>query len=257
MPNTTGNVYALTTLCPLEPDLKEKNRSAAALLREYLDNLPVHEDSPMALVPDTYLCRFFVLDDLVLQSLDGNLVVPWASPCKPDRLQSDYLVFVADFHGNELEPYLFGMWETAETAVREIWKHCVGFPEVDSASAFASYIKKCQVTTTFCFNGSNDESLAEQLKGLYLKQELGKFAFAHQRSTPEKLQEEFLHFLLRTRPEDLDGPTWRPGASRLQNAVVGEPPSASGPRDPEPNPGPGPSSSDPTIYAKAQKQVSP
>jgi hypothetical protein len=260
MPNTTGNVYALTTLCPLEPELKEKNRSAAALLREYLDNLPLHEQSPMAKVPDTYVSRFFVLDDLVLQSLDVNPVVPWKQTCKPERLQSDYLVFIADFHGPELEPYLLGMWAEAREDVKEIWKYCLGFADVDSGESFVAYLKRCQVPTTFCFNGSTDESLAEQLKGLYLKQELAKFAFEHQRRTDEELQEAFSRFLIRTRPEDLDGPSWRPGAARLESAVVGEeePPSPlpDGGRPPASGTGWGLESPEHIISASAAEQVS-
>ncbi len=220
MPNIAGNAYGLTTLCPIKnggpphrldedgatlPD----NRSFGAILRDRLEDLPCDERSPMARVPNTYLCRFFVLDDLIYQG----------KPAEEDHLKSKYLVFTSNFHG-DLETYLHGMWEHAADAVRRIWEHCVAFDRVTDAGSFVDYIKKCQVETTFYFMGSTDVSLAEQLKGLYLKQEFSKFAFANQGKSAAELQAAFAEFAARTRPDNVQGPTWRPGASQLKDAVV-------------------------------------
>jgi hypothetical protein len=211
MPNENGKAYGLTTLCPLIAD-SQHDRSCVAIIRERLRNLPVDEASPMAKVENTYLCRMFVLDDVFYQG----------DPAREDHLKNKYLVFVAELHG-ELEPYLEGMWNQAEAMIREIWQLCVGFDAVKNAKDFVRYIKKCQVETTFYFNGSTDDSPAEQLKALYLKQELSKFAHAQQGKDAVALQRAFNEFVARVEPLNTAGPTWRPGASSLDVAVVNAP----------------------------------
>jgi hypothetical protein len=206
MPNQSGNAYGLTTICPLEGD-GHHDRSIAATVRERLKNLPLHERSPFARVPDLYLCRLFVLDELTYQG----------APAKLDRLRSKYLVFVCDIHG-PLEPFVDGLWENAKDALLSLFEFCVGFKTVRDRGTFASFLKKCQVTTTFYFNGSTDVSLAEQLKALYLKQEFAKFAAAHQGQSAAELQGAFEDFVKRVLPSNLAGPTWRAGASTLDVA---------------------------------------
>src|SRR4051794_24209977 len=107
MANTSGNAYALTVLCPIRRGVPEQtagNReSYTALLRDVLQNLHVNERSPMARVPNTYLCRFWVLGDIPYQG----------KPAFLEHLKSDYLVFSSNFYG-ELDPYLEGMWKALE-----------------------------------------------------------------------------------------------------------------------------------------------
>ncbi|MET0792587.1 MAG: hypothetical protein ABW061_13785, partial [Polyangiaceae bacterium] len=133
--------------------------------------------------------------------------------------KSQYLVFEASLHG-KLEPYLRGMWENAQPFIRSMWQFCVGFSVVNDAASFTRYIEKCQVKTTFFFNGSTDEPLAEQLKSLYLKQEFSKFAYAHQGWPAADLQAAFKEFIARAEPENLARPTWRAGASDLNGVVI-------------------------------------
>jgi hypothetical protein len=209
MPNKSGNAYGLTTLCPLTNDC-QKDESSAAIIRARLRALEVDENSPMAKVPNTYLCRLFVLDDVFYQGY----------PAHTEQLKSKYLVFVADIHG-ELRPYLQGMWQNAQPMIRQIWEFCIGFRQVQSGNDFVNYIEQCQVPTTFYFNGSNDEPLAEQLKALYIKQELSKFAYANQGKDAAALQRAFKEFMLRVAPSDLAGPTWRAGASVPATATTG------------------------------------
>lgn len=208
MPNENGRAYGLTTLCPLIND-SQNNQSYAAIIRDRLRNLAVDENSPMAKVPNTYLCRMFVLDDVFYQG----------SPASEDHLQNKYLVFIAEIHGT-LEPYLEGMWKNSQAMIRELWEYCIDFTSVASVQDFVRYIKRCQVETTFYFNGSNDEPPVEQLKALYLKQELGAFAQANQGKDAASIQRAFKEFVARTQPFNLAGPTWRPGASSLDVAVV-------------------------------------
>jgi len=181
-----------------------EGQTHTACLRYKLQKVRVSQDSPMALVPNTYLSRFYILTDVPYQGKPAHL----------DRLKSDYLVFSSNFYG-DLEPYLEGLWKGIEADVRAIMQYCVGFETVRDAASFIEYVKKCQVETTFFFNGSTDEPLADQLKGLYLKQEFSKFAFENQGKGPRELRDAFRSFVERTQPSNVAGPTWRPGAYHL------------------------------------------
>ncbi len=63
MANKSGKAYGLTTLCPIVNGELDK-QSFSALTRDRLEKLPIHDKSPMARVPNTYLCRFLVLNDV-------------------------------------------------------------------------------------------------------------------------------------------------------------------------------------------------
>lgn len=211
MPNKNGNAYGLTTLCPIIEG-SEHDRSYADHIRDQLQQLPLNADSPMAKVPNTYLCRFFVLEDVFYQG----------KPAVYEHLKSKYLVFSSNFYGDPGAPlggrdaYLRGMWQTASPTIKDIWQHCVGFHHVQDETSFVEYIGKCQVETTFYFNGSTDDTLAEQLKALYLKQEFSKFVHEHQGDNAVTLQAAFEAFVDRTKPDSLEGPTWTPGAATHQ-----------------------------------------
>lgn len=219
MPNLSGDAYGLTLLCPII-NRPPSEPSYVVSVRKMLDELPTGEQSPMAAIPETYLCRLLVLDNVVYQGLDMQPWLPLPVAAKQDQLRSAYLVFECNFHGPDLDPYLWSMWDHASETIRKVWQYCVGFEEVHDAASFARYAKRCQVENTFYFNGSTDESLDEQLKGLYLKQELSKFAFEHQGMAAEELQAAFFDFIERVQPEDLLGPTWRAGATTLDMAMV-------------------------------------
>ena len=203
MSNIVNQSYALTLICPIQNGHKN-HQSYAALTRQQLQSFEVHEKSPLAMVPNTFLARFYILNDVFYEG----------SPAKEDHLRSKYLVFTSNFHGS-LDSYLTGFWQQAGESAKKIWKYCVGFEHVDSADTFIEYIKKCQIDTTFYFNGSSGEPLAEQLKALYLKQELADFVVNHQGASNNELLTAFNAFIERTQPTDLKGPTWAPGKSSL------------------------------------------
>jgi len=192
----------LTLLCPIING-KEGQQSYSMRTRQYLQDMPLNEQSPMSKVPNTYLCRFYVLNDVFYQG----------SPAKEEHLQSKYLVFSSNYYG-DLDSYLNGMWQTAEKEMREIWQHCVAFDKVNSVNDFIRYIKKCQVKNSLFFNGSNGKPLDEQLKDLYLKQEFSRFAYEHQNSSAENLQSDFKDFIKRVQPNNTVAPTWVAGAHK-------------------------------------------
>ncbi len=208
MPNISGKAYALTTFCPIKNG-QQGGVSNGSMIRKKLQELPVNSNSPMAAVPNTYLARFYVLDNAIFQSYPNAL----------DTLQSKYLVFSSNFHG-DLDAYLKGMWNNASVTIKYIWADCVGFENVNSADSFLAYIKKCQVYTTFFFNGSTDDSLQEQLKSLFLKQAFSEFVFKHQGAPASQLLADFKEFIAYSQPKVLAGPTWRAGADELEGIVI-------------------------------------
>jgi hypothetical protein len=234
--NISGNAYALTILSPIKDGFTEDEVSFADYVRDLLQGWNSEANSPMALVPQTYLCRYFVLDDVYLESLPGasalDTLIDWLPivpdslrPCywpNEDHLKSRYLVFSCNCHcgpTGDLDGYLRGMWHAISDRIKEIWGYCYGFEQVDDADKFIAYMKKCQFTATLFFVGSNDDPLEEQLKALYLKQEFSKFAVANQGLDAATLRKNFKAFIQEVAPTNLTAPTWSAGGYRLDQLV--------------------------------------
>jgi hypothetical protein len=214
MANKSGKLYGLTAFIPIK-NQAVAGQSCASVVRKLLQewSLKPNAESPMAKVPNTYLCRFYVLNDVFYQG----------SPAREEHLQSRYLVFYSNFHG-ELEPYLKDMWNQAQDELQKVLQHCVAFDGVNTVDQFVAYMKRCQVPTTFLFNGSTDEPLEEQLKSLYLKQAFSHFVFTHHDLINKgavkaaKLQQAFKSFVEQTQPSDLNYPTWKPGWEKVPDS---------------------------------------
>ncbi len=226
--NISGNAYALTMMCPIKPGV-EGSRTYADLIRDRLELWNLETLSPLAKVPNTYLSRFFVLDDLYTESLPGASVWDNLSDIRilpsnkerlaalphTDHLQSRYLIFSSNLHG-DLDTYLSGMWQSMEVEVKSIWQYCYGFEDVKDATTFVAYAHKCCLDSALFFIGSNDDSLAEQLKALYVKQEFSRFAQETQDLPAVQLKQAYTAFMQRTRPRDISHPTWRAGISNAE-----------------------------------------
>jgi len=229
MGSISGNAYALTALCPIRKGIVVGEEIAYSdKVRDNLQNWNILPNSPMAQVPQTYLCRYFVLDDVYTESLSGGSapdtlndwlpVVPdsirrSAMPAH-DRLQSSYLVFSCNLHGGpkgDVDSYLRGMWNAISGPIREAWGYCYGFDQVTDAASFVTYMHKCMLPATLFFVGSNDDPLPEQLKALYLKQEFSRFAVANQGLDAATLRANYKSFIQRVAPNALSFPTWEPG----------------------------------------------
>jgi hypothetical protein len=230
--NISGGAYALTILSPIKNGYTQDEIAYADLIRDHLQDWNLELNSPMTKVPQTYLCRYFVLDDVYTQSLptagaldtlsDFLPIVPDSlrkqTVPKEDHLKSRYLVFSCNFHGGpkgDVDAYLRGMWVAISERIKELWCHCYGFEQVKDADSFVVYMKKCQLPAALFFNGSNDEPLEEQLKGLYLKQEFAKFVVANQGLEAAELKVNFQAFMQRVAPTNLTMPTWPAGKYRL------------------------------------------
>lgn len=223
--NISGNAYALTMLCPIKPGIEE-NRTYADLIRDQLESWNLADVSPLAQVPNTYLCRFFVLDDIYTESLPGASIWDALSDLRiipsnkqrlaalphTDHLQSSYLVFSSNLHG-DIDTYLKGMWESIQAEINTIWPYCYGFEVVNDATSFMAYAHKCCLDSALFFVGSNDDSLAEQLKALYVKQEFSRFAQETQDLPAAQLKQAYTAFMQRIKPRDVNAPTWTAGVT--------------------------------------------
>jgi hypothetical protein len=230
--NISGKAYALTILSPIKNAYTQEEIAYADVIRDHLQNWNFENNSPMAKVPQTYLCRFFVLDDVYTESqpTGGALdtfsdFLPAVSDSvrrntvpKEDHLKNRYLVFSCNFHGGEnadLDAYLRGMWNAISDRIKELWNYCYGFEKVRDAESFIRYMKQCQMEASLFFNGSNDEPLPEQLKALYLKQEFAKFVIDNQGLDASHIKVNLQAFMQRVAPTNLTAPTWAAGKYRI------------------------------------------
>lgn len=215
MGNRFGNAYGLTVLIPIKQGT-ENNRSYDKIIRDQLQKWPVDKKSPLASVPNTYLARLFLLNDVFYEG----------APAKEEHLKNKYLVFSSNFHG-DLDTYLDGMWGVLGDFLKDFLRHCVAFDAVNSSADFVRYIKRCQINNSLFFNGSNDKPLAEQLKALYVKQAFVHFAFMSQQFRYEgaegaaELQAAFKRFAKFVDVENPDGPTWPVGGGTPPNLESG------------------------------------
>jgi hypothetical protein len=179
MPNIDGGHYFLTLLAPVkvgEPVAADgRVTTHSHLLREELANLPTAQQSPVSIDTGlvspfarcrrTHFLRLFVIDQPMFNGRDPmdpllNVIVK-KDPLvhQPfDVLSRPWLAMSADFDLRPNEPdkglasWAEGLWTNSEAEMRAIFGHCHGFDEVNSAGAFAAYVKRCQIDTTMSFN---------------------------------------------------------------------------------------------------------
>ncbi len=183
MANQSGSVYGLTILSPIAEKPKGEDSPALAI-RKYLAHLPIDENSPFAKVSSTHLARLVVMDDVVFVG----------SPAHEEHLQNQYLIFEANFDG-ELDDYLKRMAQEIPEHIDAVWTHCVGYPGVHSVEAFAAYMKKCQITTTFYFADVNNKTVQQTLEALSAQKALADFVEEHQGLPAADLQASFVQFV--------------------------------------------------------------
>ncbi len=195
MPNKSGSVYGLTILSPIIDD-PHAEVSHDLQLRVYLGKLDRGTGSLFAKVTSTHLARLTVMNDVVFVG----------SPAIEEHLNSQYLVFEANFDG-DLDPYLTALATQVPDHVNAIWSHCVGFPGTDPIDAFIAYMKKCQITTTFFFADVNDKTVRQTLHALQTQASVAAFIESNQGKSAAEIQQAFAKFMQdrQTAPEPLPG----------------------------------------------------
>lgn len=216
MANTAGNAYGLTALIPLKKGSSD-GVSYDKQARDLLQQWPKDDESPMACVPNTYLCRFYLLNDVFYEG----------EPAVEEHLKNKYIAYETNFYGS-LEFYLTEAWEQAKATWQNLLKHCVAFDEVKTSEDFVCYIKRCQVNNHLYFNGSNDKPLAEQLKSLFVKQSFSHFCFLTQEFQAQgelgarRLQEAFRRYNEYIDADNLQHPTWPVAANKEPENISGD-----------------------------------
>lgn len=195
MPNQSGNVYGLTILAPIINGAAG-DISHDCAIRDFLADLPRDHRSLFAKVSSTHLARLVVMDDVVFVG----------TPAREEHLRSKYLVFETNFDG-DLDTYLERMAREAPEDVHAVWQHCVGYPGVKDPAAFAAYMKKCQIETTYFFADVNNKTVQQTLRALKVQSGVAHFIEANQGKSASEIQAAFGQFLEKVRhaPEPLAG----------------------------------------------------
>jgi hypothetical protein len=202
MANQSGNVYGLTILSPIIDD-PNADISHDCAIRNYLATLPRDHLSPFAKLSSTHISRLVVMDDVIYVG----------TPAREEHLESKYLVFESNFDGG-LDTYLTRMAREIPELVESVWSHCVGYPGVRDPSAFAAYMKKCKLNTTFYFADVNNHTVQSTLRALKIQASVEDFIARHQGKPAAELQAAFRAFCQRVRnmPEPEPGRHDAPGA---------------------------------------------
>lgn len=182
MPSKSGTVYGLTLLCPII-DNEKARPSHDLMIRDFLSRLPLGTDSPFARAPGTHLARLVVLDDVIYVGM----------PSCEEHLRSKYLVFECNCDGDR-DTYLTGLANHVPDDLDAIWQHCTGYPGARNLPAFLSYMKACEIETTFFFAPVNDKDVAQTLTALQTQRAVAAFVATHQGCSAAELQQDFKVF---------------------------------------------------------------
>jgi hypothetical protein len=198
MANTSDRAYGLTILSPIAGGVDDSGLTHDQAIRRELRAIEAQAESPFADTATTHLARCVVIDTLPYEGI----------PARLDQLRHKYLLFTSNFDG-ELDPYLELLRTRMPDALDRVWRHCIAFPGTRDAKAFAAYMKRCQVETSFFFGAYTKHTLDDVLRALDAQRRVGQFIEAQQsaRATPAALQQSFRALVsdLRT------APTPRPG----------------------------------------------
>ena len=195
MPNREGQSYAFAALTPITNG-STHGVIHAAELRSVLARLNQLDVSPFTRVPGTHFARWNVIDDMTQLGF----------PSQEDHLQSKYLMLEADFDGDR-DRWIDGMTAGVPETINAVYRHCVGFPGVDSLADFRTYLVKCQLNTTLAFAPYGTETLDTVLRALDAQRKFVGFVQSAQGRSDLELRLAFTDFANRLRA----APTPRPG----------------------------------------------
>jgi len=195
VPNKEGQSYAFAAVTPM---INGSTHGVihAAELRSVLARLNQLEVSPFTRVPGTHFARWNVIDDMPQLGF----------PSQEDHLQSKYLMLEADFDGDR-DRWIDGLVTAIPETITALYRHCVGFPGVESMADFRRYLVKCQLDTTLDFAPYASESLDTVLRSLDAQRKFVGFVQAMQGRSDLELRLAFTDFMKRLR----EAPTPRPG----------------------------------------------
>lgn len=203
MPNQSGSAYGLTLLCPIIDD-DGAVPSHDLQIRYHLSNLPPDSNSPFAIAPGTHLARLVVLDDVIYVGM----------PTCEEHLRSKYLIFEGNCD-RDIEAYFTGLAQAVPEELDAIWGHCQGYPGSANRDALLTYMKRCQIETTFFFAPVNDKTVAQTISALQTQRAVAAFVATHQGCGDVDLQRDFAVFIDRLRK----APPPRPAEYSFRRAI--------------------------------------
>ena len=200
MSNRFGQAYGLTLLSPVLAGFDANAEARGAALRRELRALHALAESPFAEVHTTHLARWVLIDDVPFEG----------TPAKLDRLASKYLIFTSNFDAGAsddetgLDDYLELLRTRIPATLERLYQHCVGYPGTGDAADFRSYMRRCQIRTSFLFGAYAESSVAQVLRALHAQRRMSEFVAVQQakRTPPEQLQQAFNAFLAELKAAD-------------------------------------------------------
>jgi len=192
-----GARHQYTAVTTLSPILGGHTHGAvhAAGIRAALARVPQGGASPFAAMPTLHFARLVVLDDVRIQGI----------PAREDHLRSKYLLFTADCDGTA-RALAMDLARRAGPFIDSVWQHCVGFPGTADPAAFAGYLARCTIPTTFPFGAYVDHSLQDVLRALDAQRRLIAFLRDHQGADAAAQQAAFRSFAAAWQRADVPAP---------------------------------------------------
>jgi hypothetical protein len=165
MGSVNGKKFGLTCLFPIIREGREHTLQLRTHLRA-MDRDNAY-GSPLSEVKIIHMARFAIIDDLTYQGL----------PYKRDDLMSDYMLFLCDFDGSNVDALVAAMMAHIGKEMDAIWKHCVAYPGPGCASKdrLTAYFEQCQLETNLFLTDRPDDAVEDILRALVCKREFTKF----------------------------------------------------------------------------------
>ncbi len=185
MPDTSGQSYAFAAVTPIISGITQGVVHAAEL-GSVLARLNVLQTSPFKLVSGTHFARWNVIDDMPQLGF----------PTELDHLQSKYLMLAADFDGDR-DHWIDALVTAIPEVIDAVYRHCVGYPGVDSLADFRHYLQRCQLHTTLDFAPYAGTNLDTVLRALDTQRKFVGFMHATQGKSPLELRTAFTDFMER------------------------------------------------------------
>lgn len=196
MPDVSGQSYAFAALTPIISG-STQGVIHAAELRSVLARLNELTTSPFTKVTGTHFARWNVIDDMPQLGF----------PTAPDHLQSKYLLLETDFDGDR-DRWIDSFVTAMPDVIDAIYRHCEGYPGVDSMADFRNYLVKCQLHTTLDFAPYGETNLDTVLRALDAQRKFLGFVHATQGKSPLEVHVAFQDFMTRVSK----APTPTPGS---------------------------------------------
>jgi hypothetical protein len=161
MGSVNGKKFGLTCLFPIN-----EGDNNTLKLRKYLRDMDSDVyGSPLSKVPLVHMARFAIVDDLAYQGF----------PAKRDYLMSNYMLFMCDFDGSNVDALVMAMMTEIGKTLDDIWHHCVAYPGRASRDSLTAYFEHCQLETNLFLADCPDDEVGDILRALICKREFTKF----------------------------------------------------------------------------------